>query len=130
MIGVLGHLDRAERLDLFTRLAGRLPAGGELLVDLQAPLVPARVEPATFAVSTDGELTCRGIAEGWPVGGELMRWRMQYLVLDGDRIVHEEVTVHDYRHPLPDVVAAQADFAGFDLAPAGEDRFFTLRRRP
>jgi SAM-dependent methyltransferase len=130
MLGVIGHLEREERLELFARLGRRLPTGGELLFDLQEPIAPARVEPYDFTVTRSGDHTHRGIAEGWPVGGEVMRWRMRYLILDGDRVVREDVAEHDYRHPLPDVVAAQADLAGFDLAPAGEARFFRLRRRP
>ncbi|MFC8190283.1 SAM-dependent methyltransferase [Cellulomonas sp. NPDC057328] len=127
-LGVLGHLDPGERAALLAELAGRLPVGGVALLDLQPPATPERVEAYEFTAATVGDLTYRGIAEAWPLDGERLRWRMTYLTLEGERVLVEESTEHEYHHPAPDVVAAEARAVGLTMTPATTSTFWVLTR--
>lgn len=115
LLGVLGHFDPIERAAVLAELAARLPSGGVALLDLQEPERPQRVEAYDFTAAEVGDLTYRGIAEAWPVDGELMRWRMTYLSVEGDRVLTEETADYEYRHPSPAVVAIEAAEVGLLL---------------
>ena len=115
--GVIGHFDPRERAAVLAQLAARLPRDGAALLDLQQPERPRRVEPYEFTAATIGELSYRGIAEAWPVDTELMRWRMSYLCLEGERVLTEETAEYEYRHPAPAVVAVEAEAVGLSLVP-------------
>ncbi|ROR95893.1 methyltransferase family protein [Salana multivorans] len=127
-LGVVGHFDAGERAAVLAELAARLPRGGAALIDLQDPPRPARVEAREFTVARVGELDYRGIAEAWPVDLELMRWRMTYLTLEGERVLVEETAELDYRHPAPDVVAREAAEVGLGLDRLGETTYWLLTR--
>ena len=129
LLGVIGHFDAGERAAVLAELAARMPSGGAALIDLQAPERPRRIEPYEFTAARIGELTYRGIAEAWPAGGELMRWRMTYLCLDGERVLTEDTVEYDYRHPDPRVVADEAESVGLRLTPLS-DGVHWLAQRP
>jgi hypothetical protein len=112
LLGVIGHFDAGERAAVLAELAARLPPGGAALLDLQQPESPQRVEPFEFTAARIGELAYRGIAEAWPRDRERMRWRMTYLVLEGERVLTEETSELDYRHPSPAALAAEAGQVG------------------
>ncbi|MFV0374742.1 class I SAM-dependent methyltransferase [Microbacterium sp.] len=126
-IGVLGHFDPGERAAVLAELAARLPRDGVALLDLQHPERPTRVEPYEFTAVTVGDLTYRGIAEARPVDTELMRWRMTYLSLEGERVLTEETVEFDYRHPAPAVVAMEAASVGL-LLTGLRDTFWVAER--
>ena len=128
ILGVLGHFDPGERAALLAELKARLPAGGVALIDLQAPEKPQRVAPFEFTAATVGELTYRCIGEAWPHEGELMRWRMSYLVLEGERVLDENTTEHLYRHPDPEVIARETEAAGLNLTRISESTFWMLTK--
>ncbi len=126
LLGVLGHFDAGERAAVFAELAARLPEGGAALIDLQEPEIPGRVEPFEFTAARIGELTYRGIAEGWRIDDERMRWRMSYLTLEDERVLVEDTTEHVYHHPARALVIAEADRAGLRAERQGEDTFWLL----
>ncbi|WP_026926941.1 class I SAM-dependent methyltransferase [Granulicoccus phenolivorans] len=128
-LGVIGHFDAGERAALLAELGDRLPPGGAALIDLQSPPRPAVVPPAVFADVRVGDLSYRGIAEGRPVGTELMRWRMTYLTLDGERVLVEDVVEFEFRHPSPTVVAQEAEQVGLVLERLGSTTFWLVLRR-
>lgn len=128
-LGVMGHFDSGERTAVLAELAARLPVGATVLLDLQSPECPERVDAYEFTVATIGELTYRGIAEAWPVDAEAMRWRMTYLVLDGDRVLTEDTVEHIYHHPAYDAFTAEAADAGFSAVRLEETTFWILERR-
>lgn len=125
-LGVLGHFDPGERAAVLAELAARLPPGAVVLIDLQEPETPTRVEPFEFVVATIGRLNYRGIGEGWPAGDERMRWKMSYLTLDGERIVVEDTAEFVYHHPSPQTLAAEAAQVGLFLERLGETTFWLL----
>lgn len=128
LLGVIGHFDPGERAAVLAELAARLPPGGAVLLDLQAPERPRRIEPYAFSAATVGEIAYRGIAEAWPVDTELMRWRMTYLSLDGERVLTEATVEHLYRHPAPAVLRAEAERAGFRAEPLADGTHWLLER--
>lgn len=128
LLGVIGHFDAGERAAVLAELAARLPEDGVALLDLQAPETPARVEPFEFVVATVGQLSYRGIGEGWPVDDERMRWQMSYLTLDGERVLVEDTAEFVYHHPSSQTVAAEAAQVGLTLDRLGETTFWLLTR--
>lgn len=128
LLGVVGHFDAGERAAVLAELAARLPDGGAALIDFQEPEHPARVEPFEFVVATVGQLSYRGIGEGWPVDDERMRWRMSYLTLDGERVLVEDTAEMEYHHPSAQTVAAEAAQVGLTLDRLGETTFWMLTR--
>lgn len=128
LLGVFGHFDPGERAALLAELADRLPVGGGAVVDLQYPERPERIEPYEFTVAQVGELSYRGIAQGWPVDDEQMRWEMTYLTLEGERILIEDTATYVYRHPAPDTVRAEAAAVGLTLGRIGNSSYWLLTR--
>lgn len=128
LMGVIGHFDPGERAAVLAELAARLPIGGAALLDLQQPERPRRVEPHEFTAARVGDLRYRGIAEAWPVDTELMRWRMSYLCLEGERILTEETVEHEYRHPAPAIVAVEARRVGLRLIPLADGSHWVAER--
>lgn len=128
MLGVIGHFDTGERLALLAELARRMPSGAAVLVDLQHPQRPERVEPYEFTAAMVGDIEYRGIAEAVPVDDETMRWRMTYLAIAGERVLTEDTIEHVYRHPDPMRFKSEAAAAGFDAEPLSVDTFWVLTR--
>ncbi|MFT3887158.1 MAG: class I SAM-dependent methyltransferase [Arachnia sp.] len=127
-IGVIGHFDEGERAAVLAEFAARLPRGGAVLIDLQEPARPRRLDAAEFTVADVGELTYRGIAEAWPVSAELMRWRVTYLCLEGERVLTEDTVEYDYRHPAPAVLADEAERVGLGAVPLADGVHWILER--
>lgn len=126
LLGVIGHFDPGERAAVFAELVDRLPVGGAALLDLQLPQQPERLEAHEFTAARIGDLTYRCIAEAWPVDEERMHWKMTYLTLDGERVLVEDTTEHDYHHPSPETVATEAERIGLRLQRIGESTFWLL----
>lgn len=129
MLGVIGHFDAGERQAVLAELARRLPPGAALLVDLQDPQRPARLEPYEFTAASIGDIEYRGIVEAWPVDDETMRWRMSYLAIAGDRVLTEDTVEHLYHHPDVERFQREAEDAGFDPARLHTETFWMLVRR-
>lgn len=123
LLGVLGHFEASDRPRLFSELASRLPSGGAVLIDLQPPQRPERVEPYEFTVATIGDLSYHGIAEGWPLDEERMRWRMTYQTIDNGQVLDEESADHIFRHPAPEHIHTETSQAGLELKPV-EDIYY------
>ena len=126
MMGSLGHFDESERRAVFMDLAGRLPAGGAVLVDLPEPTRPQRVEAEVVSTAQLGELTYRTMVEGWPDGEDAMRWRMTYLTHHGQDVILETTSEHVFRHPDPDDVASEARAAGLEMEQVGQTTYWLL----
>ncbi|MGC3953649.1 MAG: class I SAM-dependent methyltransferase [Propionicimonas sp.] len=127
LLGVIGHFDPGERAAVLAELAARLPADGAALLDLQAPERPRRLAAHEFTAAQLGDLGYRGIAEAWPVDAELLRWRMTYLCLEGERVLTEDTTEFHYRHPAPGVLAAEAEQVGLRLSPLDQTHWLLHR---
>ncbi|MGO1544066.1 MAG: SAM-dependent methyltransferase [Gulosibacter sp.] len=128
MLGVIGHFDPGERAAIFAELSDRLPSGGAALFDLQSPVRPAPVEPYVYTAPTVGGLTYQVIAEAWLAGEERLRWRMTYLVLEGERVISESSAEFNYWHPSPEVLATEAEQVGMRLEQLEDTSFWLLIR--
>lgn len=128
LLGALGRFDPGERAAVLAELADRLPSDGVALLDLPTPVRPTRVEPWESATARVGSLSYRTITEAWPLDAERMRWRTTYLTLEDDLVLHEHTAVHEYRHPAPAILAAEATDAGLRLEPVGDGTHWTLTR--
>lgn len=127
LLGILGHFDAGERSAVFAELAARMKTGTAVLIDLQEPETPMRVEPFEFTAARIGQLHYKGIAEAWPAGDETMRWHMTYLTLEGERILTEETADHVYHHPPASTVAKEAAQVGLALERLEETSYWILR---
>ena len=90
-LGMLGHLTRAERHDLWRTLAERLAPGAPAVIEIQPPSYPVTVPQARFTRIRVGEHDYEGWARAEPTGDDRLRWTMTYRTLLGDRIVDERV---------------------------------------
>ncbi|SDB87082.1 Methyltransferase domain-containing protein [Raineyella antarctica] len=128
MFGVLGHFDAAQRSALLADLARRLPVGGVVLLDLKPPARPQDVEPYEFTVARIGALTYRCRTEGQVIDHERMLWRITYRTLDGDRVLVDDTTEHEYRHLCPEALRAEAAAAGLRPEQLGDSTYWTLTK--
>nr|WP_277925287.1 class I SAM-dependent methyltransferase [Sediminivirga luteola] len=115
MFGVFGHFTRFERSELIARLAGRLPEGGAILLDLQLPEEPAEIAPYVVADTHLGALRYRCLAEGAPLEGEAMQWRMTYQTLDGDAVIENHTGESIFHHPRHELVREEMRAHGLTL---------------
>lgn len=128
MLGVFGHFTSVERRELMNRLAHRLPKGGAVLLDLQLPEEPTQVSPYMFADTRLGDLRYRGFAEGTPVEGEAMRWRMTYQTLEGDALIEEHTGESIFYHPRHELVREEMREHGLTLTRLPETTFWLAVR--
>lgn len=128
MLGVFGHFTRFERSELMARLARRLPERGAILLDLQLPEEPAEVAPYLFADTRLGGLRYRGFAEGTPVEGEAMRWRMTYQTLDGDAVIEQHSGESIFHHPRHDLVREEMREHGLALTQVPDTTYWLAVR--
>lgn len=129
LLGVLGHFTATDRPRLFGELGRRLPPGAPLLLDLQPPLTPSRVERTSFDGVVVGDLRYRGWMEASPESGEWMAWRMTYQTLDGDDVIAETSAEHRYAHPASSAVRAEALAAGLETERTDGSGYWLFRNR-
>ncbi|MGO1739391.1 MAG: SAM-dependent methyltransferase [Actinomycetaceae bacterium] len=115
MLGVFGHFTSAQRHDLLERLCARLPERGAILLDLQMPEEPVEVPRSVVADTRMGDLRYRCLAEGAPVEGEAMRWRMTYQTLSGDTVLEQHSGESIFHHPSPGLVVEEMRAHGLAL---------------
>lgn len=125
-LGVIGHFDVDARRRLLADLAARLGSGASLLLDLQPPVEPQDVPPARYARVDVGALTYECWGEATVVHGDLLRWTIRYLTLDGDRVVELRQAVYHYHHPSLETFTGEAEAAG--LTVTALDRPYFLVR--
>lgn len=129
MLGVIGHFAADDRRRALTEVGRRLAPGAPLILDLQEPLTPTTIPPATFGEAELGGLRYRGRLEARPDGADWMVWRMTYQTVDGDRIVYEASTEHRYCHPAPAALRAEALAAGLEADRADGTGYWIFHRR-
>jgi SAM-dependent methyltransferase len=96
LLGMLGHLDRAERAALWRRLADRLPAGAPVVVEVIPLSTPAVMAEMHFAHESLGDHTYDGWISGEPAGPDQMRWRTRWTVSQGGEVLRTVEHVHSW----------------------------------
>ncbi|MBX9396604.1 class I SAM-dependent methyltransferase [Streptomyces sp. TRM72054] len=115
-LGVVGHLEPAERATLWRLLSERLTPGAPAVVDVLDRTAPPTRAPLRLATRRVGALTYESWSEGADEG-----WTLTYRVRDGETVVREHAV------PLPwsgigiDVLAEEATAAGLTCTPLAPD---------
>ncbi|GAA1072827.1 class I SAM-dependent methyltransferase [Nocardiopsis composta] len=116
VFGVAGHIPRAERTELWRRLADRLPPGGPIVVELMGVETPRSIPPVRMCRETLGEQVYEWWISGEPAGAGTMRWRTQWRVYRGGEPVR---TVDD-----------EYDWETFGVERLAEESGLTVKRLP
>ncbi|WP_151483397.1 class I SAM-dependent methyltransferase [Streptomyces albicerus] len=120
-LGVVGHLDTAERAALWRLLSDRLAPGAPAVVDVLDRTAPPTHAPLRLATRRVGALEYESWSEGGADG-----WTLTY------RVRHDGVLLREHAVPLPwsgiglDALAEEAAEAGLHCTPLAPD-FAVLR---
>ncbi|MER5220032.1 methyltransferase [Streptomyces flaveus] len=116
VLGVVGHLDTAERASLWRLLSQRLAPGAPAVVDVLDRTAPPTRAPLRLATRRVGDLDYESWSEGADDG-----WTLTYRVRDGQTVVREHAV------PLPwsgigiEALTEEAGAAGFVCTPLAPD---------
>jgi SAM-dependent methyltransferase len=91
LFGVVGHLEPAERADLWTRLARELPRGAPVVVELMGVGAPRTIPPVRMLREQLGDQTYEWWTAGEPDGPGRMRFDTTWRVLDAHGACLREV---------------------------------------
>jgi phospholipid N-methyltransferase len=119
IFGVAGHLDVAERVSLWRRLAQRLPQGGPIVVELMGVSAPRHIPPVMSLRETIGAQTYEWWIGGDPTEGDAMRFTTTWKVLRNGRTVRE--VTDSYKWHTFDVaqLSAEAGMTSRRIVEAG-----------
>ncbi|MEZ3179573.1 class I SAM-dependent methyltransferase [Streptomyces pimonensis] len=119
IFGVVGHLARAERVDLWRNLRGRLPEGGPIIVELMGVGTARRVPPFRMLRETIGEQTYEWWTEAEPLEGEVMRWRTSWKVFRRGELVRTNSDTYDWENLSLEQLAQEAGMSSSLVSAAG-----------
>lgn len=114
-VSMLGHLPEPDRSGLLKDARSALPAGGLLVVELQPPPVPMRIEPTLMATGQLGTHRYEGWCRAEPDGDDTMLWHMTYKVFDQTTLVDERTFETVWWTVSRDGFVLQARAEGFVL---------------
>ncbi|MGW6377087.1 class I SAM-dependent methyltransferase [Rhodococcus sp. NPDC055112] len=117
LLGMVGHLDREERMALWRRLADRLPAGAPVIVEVIPLPSPASVPEMRFACESVGEDTYEGWISGEPAGSDLMQWRTRWTVSRRQQVLRTVEYVNDWYTVGIHDLAEETGWTGHALSP-------------
>lgn len=115
-MGMLGHLDPHERVQLWRELGSRLAPGAPALVHLLPPDGPERVPLTRVATGRLGEREYEAWSEAEPDGDRRLRWTMTYRVLRGREVVDEQRCTFSFHTIREADVRDEAGDAGLVVA--------------
>ncbi|MFI7123116.1 class I SAM-dependent methyltransferase [Amycolatopsis sp. NPDC049868] len=95
-INMLGHLNPAARIALWSCLAERLSPGAPAVFTLQPPSRPEHIPETSFGETTVGRLRYSASGAANPVGEDQVAWRVTYRVHDGETLLSEQTMVHQW----------------------------------
>lgn len=121
IFGVAGHLTRAERADLWRRLADRLPPGGPIVVELMGVETPRSIPPTRMVRETVGEQVYEWWIAGEPAGADVMRWRTEWRVHRGGELVRTVTDEYDWETFGIPQLAEEAGMTAKRLVQAGRE---------
>jgi SAM-dependent methyltransferase len=111
-MGMLGHLTRIERGELWCQLADRLAPGAPAVIQLQTPVRPVAVPLRRHSVVQIGDRLYEGWSAASPIGRRVLRWTVRCVVRHGDRIIEEHTSTHDVRTVSFDDVRTESAAVG------------------
>jgi SAM-dependent methyltransferase len=124
VLGVVGHLEPAERASLWRLLSERLAPGAPAVVDVLDRTAPPTRAPLRLATRRVGDLDYESWSEGADDG-----WTLTYRVRDGETVVREHAVPLPWSGIAIATVAEEAAAAGLVCTPLAPD-FAVLRTTP
>ncbi|MGB2950661.1 MAG: class I SAM-dependent methyltransferase [Rhodococcus sp. (in: high G+C Gram-positive bacteria)] len=130
MINSLGHLESAERGELWRVIADGLRPGGCAIVNLQAPSVSSDVPEFEMARELVGDREYHGTARAERLDDSTMAWHMTYRTSENG--VELDATEVEYRWNVLDADTLAAELVEQDLRAeaVGEEQFGIFRIEP
>ncbi|MEV1293165.1 class I SAM-dependent methyltransferase [Pseudonocardia sp. NPDC049635] len=89
LFGVVGHLDRPDRIRLWRALQRVLPVGAPVAVELMGVARPRHIPPVRLLREQIGDQVYEWWSAGEPAGPAAMRFDTTWRVLAGTRVVRE-----------------------------------------
>ncbi len=117
--GVVGHLTRAERGDLWRALDERLPPGGPIIVELMGAGSTRPIPPFRMLRETIGEQTYEWWTEAEPVADDLMRWRTSWKVFRDGRLVRSTTDAYSWENLTLEAPAEEAGMSSRMISAGG-----------
>lgn len=111
VFGVAGHLDRAERVELWRALAERLPSGAPIVVELMGVAAPRVIPPVRLLRERIGEQVYEWWSGGTPSGPDRMRFCTTWKVYAQGALVREVAESHEWRTLSVADLAAESGLA-------------------
>lgn len=91
-LNVIGHFSASERSLVLASLAERLAPSGRIVLNLQPPFAPTRIERSRMSEVHVGRRSYVGWAAAEPAGPDRITWHMTYEVYEGTaRVSHVDV---------------------------------------
>ncbi|MDA0566295.1 class I SAM-dependent methyltransferase [Streptomonospora sp. S1-112] len=119
VFGVAGHIPRSERLELWRRLAERLPPGAPVVVELMGVDTPRSIPFVRMCRETVGEQVYEWWISGEPAGSGTMRWRTQWRVFRGGDLVRTVDDEYDWETFGVERLAEESGLTAKRLVQAG-----------
>ncbi|MBJ3813673.1 class I SAM-dependent methyltransferase [Shimwellia pseudoproteus] len=130
--GCIGFFTQAQRGRLWKSAARQLAPGGVILVDTMPLTVPHQVARSRVACTTLGCQRYEVFLQGEAVeNSDLMRWEMQFIQYQGERLLRCNTVVRDWHTFGPGRILAEAAQAGLSGLVQADSAIPTvvLRRR-
>jgi SAM-dependent methyltransferase len=119
IFGVVGHLTKDERTDLWRRLAARLPPGGPVVVELMGAGATRGIPPFRMLRETMGEQTYEWWTEAEPVQGAVMRWRTSWKVFRDGRLVRSTTDEYSWENLTLEQLGEEAGMSSRMISAGG-----------
>ena len=119
IFGVVGHLSRSERADLWRVLGERLPPGAPIVVELMGAGSTRSIPPFRMLRETIGEQSYEWWTEAEPVAGDLMRWRTSWKVFRDGRLVRSTTDTYAWENLTLEALAKEAGMSSRMISAGG-----------
>lgn len=119
LLGSLGHLQDAERRELWKFLARALGRGCPAVLQLLAPERPEVHPFKRYASEQIGRRTYEGWSAAEPAGAHSMQWTMTYRILENGHLLDERTVRQDYVTLGENDLVSEAAAAGLECESVG-----------
>lgn len=121
VVGVAGHLSRAERTRLWGRLADRLAPGGVIVVELMGVATPRRIPPTRLLRDSIGTQVYEWWTTAEARGADLMRFQTTWKVLRDGVLLRQVHSSYDWHTFSLSALEDEAGMAGKLMTPPADD---------
>ncbi|SOD62661.1 SAM-dependent methyltransferase [Streptomyces zhaozhouensis] len=119
LFGVVGHLTREERGELWRMVTARLPPGGPIVVELMGAGATRPIPPFRMLRETMGQQTYEWWTEAEPVADDVMRWRTEWKVFRDGRLVRSTSDTYSWENLTLEALAEEAGLSSRMISAGG-----------